>query len=136
MNKPLLLIAFLGLLVSGYLFVTYVSPIPIVCGPSGGCHTVQASQYASHFGLPTPAYGMLYYFALGIMASLWNKDNTRVLFPLIVFTTGTGLAVSAYLTYLEAFVVQAWCTWCVVSAMLATAAFLYIWLHPKMRNNS
>ena len=35
----------------------------------------------------------------------------------------------------EAFIVEAWCQWCVVSAVLATLAFLYVWLHPIFQWN-
>lgn len=130
MHKPLFITAFLGLLVSGYLFIVYTSPIPIICGEDGGCHVVQASQYAQFFGLPTPAYGLLFYAFLAALASLWPQKSPLYTFTLY-FTTLTGLLVSGFLTYLEAFVVEAWCFWCVISAILATIAFLLIWLHPK-----
>ena len=35
-----------------------------------------------------------------------------------------GLIFSAYLTYLEAFVINAWCQWCIMSAIIMDLAFL------------
>jgi uncharacterized membrane protein len=35
-----------------------------------------------------------------------------------------GLVFTAYLTYLEAFVIHAWCQWCLVSAALVALIFL------------
>lgn len=133
MHKILLAIAFLGLLLSGYLFMTYVSPVPLVCGPDGGCHAVRESAYAAFFGIPTPAYGVAFYFALGILATLWDRTRQGYVFWVLVGITSTGFAVSVFLSYLEAFVIQAWCRWCIVSALLATLALLVVWLHPKQK---
>jgi hypothetical protein len=36
-----------------------------------------------------------------------------------------GLLFSAYLTYLEAFVIHAWCRWCIASAVLAVLIFIF-----------
>lgn len=131
MNRMLLIVALLGLLVSGYLLVTYVSPIPIVCTSGGGCQVAQASKWAAFFGLPTPFYGVLYYFSLGVLAAIITPHSNKLLQYALFLTTGIGLAVSTYLTYIEAFVIDAWCSWCVASAILATVAFYLVWLHPK-----
>ncbi|MEX1112298.1 MAG: vitamin K epoxide reductase family protein [Candidatus Andersenbacteria bacterium] len=130
MHKLLFIIAILGLLVSGYLFATYTSPIPLVCGEGGGCHTVQESQYAAFFGVPTPAYGMMFYTALGILAAVWSRENTKKLYWPILIVASSGVAISAFLSYLEAFVIEAWCKWCIASAILTVLALLVVWMHP------
>lgn len=122
----LTLISLAGLLVSGYLLIGYVTPIPIVCDASGGCETVKASPYSSFFGIPTPAYGVLFYAALGVTVALERYNLVRYL-------TTVGLIVSIYLSSLEAFVVKAWCLWCVVSAILATLAFIVAWMPRRPR---
>jgi uncharacterized membrane protein len=46
--------------------------------------------------------------------------------PLLLLGGGAvGVAFSAYLTYLEAYVIRAWCQWCVTSAILMVLAFLF-----------
>lgn len=124
MHKGLVLVAFAGLLVAGYLFITYTSPVPITCISGEGCKTVQASIYSSFFGIPTPAYGILFYLTLGIFGALWNKDSSKTFNFNLIILTSSALAVSIFLTYLEAFVVRAWCSWCVVSAILSVLAFI------------
>ncbi len=42
---------------------------------------------------------------------------------LLLLATG-GLAFSGYLTYVELFVINAVCRWCVVSALITAAIFL------------
>lgn len=123
----LFLMAIVGLLISGYLWLAYVSGGPIVCGDGHGCETVRSSLYAKHFGLPTPVYGVIFYLCLGVSAALWDGQKIGRMYSWLLLVTGVGLAVSAYLTYLEAFVVEAWCSWCVVSAGLTVLAFGIVW---------
>lgn len=132
----LFIIAFLGLLVSGYLFVTYLSGGPIRCGDGHGCEVVRGSAYSNFFGIPTPAYGLLFYVALGLGAALWSDGSHKLVYLFLLITTGIGLAISLYLTYLEAYVIHAWCRWCVVSAVLTVLAFLVVWGKlPKYGNH-
>src|SRR3954468_23657985 len=100
------------------LFLTYerarggVVPCPV----GGGCETVARSAYAPLLGLPVSVYGIagsaafLATFALrgarGAAARTW--------------IAGVGFAFSAYLTYLEAARIHAYCAWCVTSAIVWT----------------
>lgn len=119
-RRSLLIIAFAGLLVSGYLLISYVTPLPLVCDSTGGCEIVRLSSYSSFFGIPTPLFGVVFYMTLGILAALERYNYIRWL-------TVIGVVISAYLSYLEAFVIHAWCLWCVGSAVLATLALIVAW---------
>jgi len=130
MRIPLFAVAIAGLFVSGYLYITYTSEASIVCGVGHGCDTVRLSPYASFFGVPTPAYGILFYLLLATAALLSTPANRRWIRLPLSLLTGSGLLVSAGLTYIEAFVIDAWCVWCVASALLALAAFILVWFKP------
>jgi uncharacterized membrane protein len=125
MRRILFIVAILGLLVSGYLVITHVFGGPILCA-GHGCETVRASSYSHLLGIPTPFYGIVFYLLLATGALLWSTQPGQVALPLLVLT-GVGLAMSAWLTYLEAFVIHAWCLWCVASALLSLAAFGIVW---------
>lgn len=120
-------LALMGFFVSLYLFLHYVGVTgPIICG-IGSCELVQASRYAWIGPIPVPALGLVGYGLLlgiavaGVQPSL--RDSRRV--ALLLFGGSTvGVAFSAWLTYLEAAVIHAWCLWCVVSACLMTLTFL------------
>ncbi|MEX2055184.1 MAG: vitamin K epoxide reductase family protein [Candidatus Andersenbacteria bacterium] len=127
MRKLLFLIAIAGLLVSGYLFVAYTTGGPIRCGAHGGCEIVRASAYASIGGIPTPFYGIVFYFLLAVGALLLQGRYAAETNVLLHIHTGIGLLTSAWLSYLEAFVIEAWCRWCVVSALLSLIAFIVVW---------
>ncbi|MEK7595629.1 MAG: vitamin K epoxide reductase family protein [Patescibacteria group bacterium] len=111
-----LLIAVLGLVVSLYLTFVKLTNSPIVCG-FGSCEVVQASPYANFLGIPIAFLGVSFYLILFILA---YYQNTKILKS----WTLLGLLFSVYLTGIEVFVIKAICFWCVISALLATSAFL------------
>ena len=119
-KMALISIAFAGLVVSGYLAITYVSPVPLVCDGSGGCEIVRLSEFASFFGIPTPFYGVIFYALLGVLAALERYNLVRGL-------TVIGFLVSLGLTYISKFVIEAYCIWCLASGLLSTLALIVAW---------
>ncbi|NLE53117.1 MAG: vitamin K epoxide reductase [Chloroflexi bacterium] len=115
-------IAVLGLIVAGYLAFVEVSENEAVCGAVGDCNTVQQSTYAKLFGvLPIGVLGVIgYLFILSAWGFSRNADariadwGSAALLGFALF----GVAFSAYLTFLEPFVIGATCAWCLTSAML------------------
>jgi uncharacterized membrane protein len=109
-------VAALGLVIAGYLTYVHYAGLHVLCLSSGGCETVQASDYAKLAGVPVALIGLVGYIA--ILASLLLPREVQV-------TAGAGLAMigfgfSAYLTYRELFTIDAICQWCVASAVLMT----------------
>lgn len=111
-----------GLVVAGYLTFIETTSGDVVCGPSGGCSAVQTSRYATLFGfLPIGVLGLMGYVAI---LSAWialqvgpvatKKLASLALWGMCIF----GVLFSAYLTFLEPFVIGATCMWCIVSAVL------------------
>jgi uncharacterized membrane protein len=114
-------LAVVGLLISAYLsWVHYVGVVPVCVGGSGGCKTVQTSSYATIFGVPVAVIGLVGYSGLLLSASL--RGEVGVYLGFLVALVGTLF--SAYLTYLELFVIHAICEWCVASAAVMVAALI------------
>jgi len=110
-----------GLLMSAYLTWVHLLGMPPVCLTGNrGCETVQSSRYAEILGVPVAALGMGGYVGLLFAAVL--RGEVGVLLGL--FVSLVGILFSAYLTYLELFVIYAVCQWCVSSAVLMMAAFV------------
>lgn len=120
-----LLTAVLGVGVAGYLtYVHYAGLQPFCAGGSHGCERVQSSSYASLGGIPVAVLGLACYLA--IAAALVAPGEGARLAAAALAVSGFGF--SAYLTYLELFVIDAICQWCVVSAVLLTVlAALAVW---------
>jgi uncharacterized membrane protein len=79
-----------------------------------GCETVAQSHYSHLAGINVAAIGIIGYVLL-LVAAILPGDPGRFsgfLFALV------GFGFSLYLTYLELFVIDAICQWCVASAVL------------------
>ena len=128
MRKYLLLaFSLLGLFDALYLLWVYTSPSrPIVCLGTG-CDAVRASSYARPFGVPMPVFGVAAYLVLGLLILAENLSSQRLgrtLQYAVIGISGGGFLFSLYLTSLEAFVIHAWCAWCVTSAIVVTCIFV------------
>jgi uncharacterized membrane protein len=115
----LLVLAVLGFMISAYLTWTHYAGLTPVCTGSGeGCETVQSSRYASLLGIPVALLGLVAYGGLIFSAALWREAG--IYLGLLISLIGTLF--SAYLTYLEIFVIGALCQWCLASAAIMVAA--------------
>jgi len=121
------LFALIGLFVAFYLVAhSFGWTGPLRCG-IGDCGTVQASRWAKVGPVPLSLIGFLGYLALLTLAFLGiqpARRDSRVVAGLLLGGSSFGFAMSLWLTYLEAFVIHAWCQWCVISATLMTLIFL------------
>lgn len=114
-------LAVAGLLISAYLtWVHYMGVAPVCVGGSGSCETVQSSSYATIFGVPVAVLGLVGYS--GLLFSALLQGEVGVYLGILIALV--GVLFSAYLTYLEVFVIHAICEWCVASAAIMVAALV------------
>lgn len=117
-----LVLSVLGLGVAGYLTYVHYNHNALVC-TTGGCETVQSSKYATLGPLPIAVLGVGMYLALGALAAArrfradWLAFDTATILAWVA--VAAGVAYAAYLTYLELFVINAICQWCVTSAIIS-----------------
>lgn len=115
-------LAVLGALDSLYLtWVKLANQVPY-CGTSGGCATVENSVYSEVNGIPVAAIGLGAYLVIaGLLAFERRSPLLRNYGGLAVFGLAlTGTLYSAYLTYIELYVIHAICYYCVASAVFIT----------------
>jgi uncharacterized membrane protein len=107
-------VAVAGLAVASYLTYVHYRPAALVCTGGGGCETVQESDYATLVGVPVALLGALAYAAvLGLTAV--DTQLTRTLTAVIALA---ALGFAVYLVALQAFVIDAWCMWCLANDLL------------------
>jgi uncharacterized membrane protein len=117
------ILALAGLAVAGYLSYVKLTGSDTVC-PIGRCEAVQHSAYATLAGVPVSVLGLLTYAAI-LVLWLWSRmGGGRTATLLLAGVSLFGTVFSAYLTYLEPFVIQAVCVWCLASAILITVIML------------
>jgi len=122
-----LLLAFVGMGISAYLSFVHLNGIPLYCEGSGGCHTVQASEYATLLGVPVALLGFALYTSIFIVggAGVWTTGWAAERAPFLVFGLAlSGVLYSSYLTWLELYRIHAICVWCVASACLLAGIFV------------
>lgn len=126
-RQVIALLALFGVLVATYLALYKAGAIAELACSVGSCETVQLSRWATLLGLPVAAWGVVFYLvllgvSLGGLQGPWAESRHVSL--ALVALTGWGVLFSAWLTYLELFVIKAICQWCVVSAVLVTITFV------------
>ena len=112
-----------GIGVSGYLSAKRLMGGSLACSRWAQCDTVNNSVYAKIYGIPVSFIGLAAYFVLlaVCLAALQNEGRTQRNLLLLGFLLSLGgVAFSVYLTYLELYVIEAICVWCVASAIIIT----------------
>ncbi|MBS0622035.1 MAG: vitamin K epoxide reductase [Verrucomicrobia bacterium] len=120
------ILASAGLIIAVYLTYLEMTGHAALCGPIGNCDEVQQSSYAWLFGvIPVGLVGVLGYVVLGLAWSLRQFHRSSIGFIALPCFTYFAVVFSAYLTFLEPFVIGAICTWCLVSALIT---LVLLWL--------
>lgn len=118
------LIAFFATLGIGV--ATYITIVesgggaPACVAGGGGCETVAQSSYSHIAGINIAIFGIIGY--VGIFLTAFFVTDWARLGGFAISLGGFGFSI--YLTYLELWVIEAICQWCVASAVLMTILFL------------
>lgn len=124
------LTALVGLADSVYLTVHHYTAEPVPCSIIEGCETVLTSQYAELAGIPLAAFGAAAYFAAFSLALL-AAYGSRTLWTLFGIQVGLMSLFTAWLIYLQAFVINAFCQFCLISAA-TTFTMLILFIVSKL----
>jgi len=120
-------LALVGVFVALYLTLYKLGMIGVLACGTGGCERVNTSQWAQFLGMPVSVWGLAFYLVTFIVAFVGTTprqaDNVG-LSKLLTAMCGVGVLFSAWLTYLELFVIGAICRYCVVSAVIVTVMFV------------
>jgi len=111
------LISLAGLADATYLAVQALTGETMVCGGSPDCFKVLGSPYARIGGVPLAFIGALSYFCVFSFAILAAFGYARVR-RLLLFTVWSMFAVTLWLLYTQAFILHAFCRYCLFSAAM------------------
>jgi uncharacterized membrane protein len=108
-----------------------------VACPTAGCNEVLDSAYATLFGLPITVFGGLAYATMLLLASIplaiqshqatqkQQSSAVNVWSWRLMFIVATAMVMcSAYLMYLLFFEIQAWCPYCIASALFSATLLI------------
>ncbi len=100
---------------------------PLVCFVGADCEKVVRGQFSSFLGIGLEVFGGLYYlFIIIYYLILMNFDfSSKEIFHLIlILSSGMAFLFSLFLTFIQAFIIKSWCSWCLISALLTTLIFI------------
>jgi uncharacterized membrane protein len=120
-------LSLVGILIALYLTLYKIGVIGDLSCTLGSCETVNTSKWATFLGLPVAAWGLGAYVALFALSMAGTADRyagSQTISVLLVALSGWSVIFSAWLTYLELFVIHAICIWCVTSAALLVLIFV------------
>ncbi|MDP9177156.1 MAG: vitamin K epoxide reductase family protein [Gemmatimonadota bacterium] len=138
MNKRMIVAALslAGIFVALYLLLYKLGIVGNLACSIGSCETVNLSKWATFLGAPVAAWGVGFYvvmFVLALVSLQHRYAESMGMSKTLALVSGSGFAFSAWLTYLELFVIHAVCQWCVVSAVIVTLIFVVALLDLRDR---
>ena len=121
------LLSLAGFFLALYLHLYKIGKIgSLACG-TGGCETVQLSSYATFLGVGVALIGVIGYGVMFLVSMLALQPRfAGPSWPIraMLFLSGGAVLFALYLTYVELFVIEAICRYCVASAVLVTSLFV------------
>ncbi len=145
-NRVVFALSLLGGAIALYLTLAHMNYLALTCGEIPGCAEVAAHPTARGFGIrgleyiPTAAFGLAMFAFMAALsfarAAMGDTDRSRILGTIQRLVAVSAVLVSAWLTYLEAAVIRAWCQWCVATAIVTLLVMLMLFLEkaPSRRD--
>jgi len=121
------LISLLGLFLGAYLTLYKFGMIGTLACSVSSCEQVQTSRWSVFLGLPVATWGLGFYALMLVLSIVGMQEryaDSRGLALAILLIAGWGAVFTAWLNYLEAFVIHAWCEWCLFSAGMVLVLFI------------
>ena len=126
-----------ALFVSGYLTYQKIADNEVACPATGkfDCGTVLNSAYAEMGGVPISWWGfgtnlvMVALLTVETRLEFFKSFGPTLVFGVILF----AFLFSIYLVYLQAFVIKAYCVWCLSHEALMT--LMFITTSVRLRNH-
>ena len=127
-------VALLGFSDCVFLFAKGTAGGPIPCFITTGCDTVTTSPYSVLFGIHLYTWGIAYYLSVGFLTLLYWDSKKELFLKLFSLASAGGFIVSMYYMYVQKFILNALCIYCIGSAITSTTLFvLGIVVYRKLR---
>jgi uncharacterized membrane protein len=122
-----LVLGVIGFFDSLYLVITHFTNDSVICDGVNKCDLVLTSSYSTLFGIPVALFGVLFYSTIIIIASIMKNEtkiNSRIITNLLSISTSLALFASIWFLYLQIYVINAYCVYCLISALVSSILFI------------
>lgn len=116
----------LGFLDTLYLTIEHYRSVIPPC-TLHGCDVVLTSQYANLYGIPLAVIGIGFYVIVMVLTMIFLQTKNKTISSLIFGLCLAGFIVGIYLVYLQAFVIHAFCQYCLLSEVVDFLLFDASW---------
>lgn len=129
MNAILLLLIFLafgGFLLSFYIGHTKRKGEKLICPIGADCNAVVYSRYSRFWGIPVEIFGLAYFGLVAVSYILFLAYPALATSTTIFWLLGITIVAflfSLHQTFVQAFTLKKWCSWCLIVAALSTIIF-------------
>lgn len=134
----ILILAFFGLADSMYLTQHELNGTPLLCNIQNlsGCNIVATSQYSHIFGIPLAEFGILFYSVIFVLAALEIVIFDQLLRRTLQVISLVGVISSLYFTFVQMFVIGAFCIYCFASALITLLILIFASLIEPIRRRT
>ncbi len=116
--------------------ISFVSSLGLSLGSSSrfcvsqtSCDIVSTSQYAFTFGIKNSHFGVVIFALLSILTAWHIFEPHQHKGKIIRAGVVAGSAIAVYFLYLQMFVLQAFCTYCLIVDIGAILALIVVLIH-------
>lgn len=111
------------------------TPGPLVCALGANCKDVVKGEFSSFLGIGLELFGAGYYAMIAVSYAFIALHGSIVSDYFIFILTGftiSAFCFSLYLTFIQAFYIKSWCSWCLTSAGITTFIFIFTLINVVM----
>lgn len=133
----ILAVALVGFIDASYLTASHYLNRDLPCILTKGCDVVTKSQYAEIADIPVAVFGMLNYLILFVAVLRYREAGSSKALRVALLFSSAAFLFSLWLIYVQAFLLSAYCFYCMVSASSATVIFILIltlWRYRRIPN--
>jgi len=126
------ILIFLAIFIIGLIFsILITTSLTDICDPGKGCDIVNHSKYGETLGIKNSTTGT-YVFSVLILLSLSELiKKSKIKTKLIKYSIIAGSLIALYFIYLQAFVINAWCKYCLIIDISLILGLIILFLPNK-----
>ena len=117
-------VSIVGFFDAAYLTIQHYTQFTLPCTITHGCDLVTKSEYSQIMGVPVALLGALYYLAIFLAVYIIIETKKTEYLRFIAIATTFGFLFSTWFVYLQLFVINAICQYCMLSAITSTTMFV------------
>lgn len=119
----LLLVSFIGFTDASYITINTLAGHELGCSITHGCGEVTSSEYSKILGIPVSVLGMGYYLVIFLLSVLYLDRTSFAVLRILSSMTVVGFLASLWFIYVQGVILEAWCQYCLLSALSSTILF-------------